>query len=90
MESKAENEINPLNTSEEMHKKAREELNRQLQGLLNDKPTQKFTEENIEEEVNRLMEEVDTYEKNYIPKEIEIEKLVNLIDNKSNNTCKQL
>ena len=72
MESKAENEINPLNTSEEMHKKAREELNRQLQGLLNDKPTQKFTEENIEEEVNRLMEEVDSYEKNYIPKEIDL------------------
>ena len=72
MESKTENEINPLNTSEEIHKKAREELNRQLQGLLNDKPTQKFTEENIEEEVNRLMEEVDTYEKNYIPKEIDL------------------
>ena len=72
MESKTENEINPLNTSEEIHKKAREELNRQLQGLLNDKPTQKFNEENIEEEVNRLMEEVDTYEKNYIPKEIDL------------------
>ena len=71
MESKTENESNPLNTSEEIRKKAREELNRQLQGLINNKPIENFTDENIEDEVNRLMEEVDTYEKNYIPKEID-------------------
>ena len=71
MESKTENETNPLNTSEEIRKKAREELDRQLQGLLNDQPIQQFTDDNIENEVNRLMEEVDNYEKNYIPKEID-------------------
>ena len=63
-------EKNPLNESEEMRKKAREELNRQLQGLLNNQPVENPTEENIEEEVNRLMEEVDEYEKNYVPKDL--------------------
>ena len=71
MESKTENETNPLNTSEEIRKKAREELNRQLEGLLNNKPIEKLTDDNIEDEVNRLMEEVDSYEKNYIPKDID-------------------
>ena len=71
MESKTENESNPLNTSEEIRKKAREELNRQLEGLLNNKPIEKLTDDNIEDEVNRLMEEVDSYEKNYIPKDID-------------------
>ena len=71
METKTENKENPLNTSEEIRKKAREELNRQLQGLLNDQPVEKLTDDNIEDEVNRLMEEVDNYEKNYIPKEID-------------------
>ena len=71
MESKTENDSNPLNTSEEIRKKAREELNRQLEGLLNNKPIEKLTDDNIEDEVNRLMEEVDSYEKNYIPKEID-------------------
>ena len=71
MEKKTENETNPLNTSEEIRKKAREELNRQLQGLLNDKPIENLTDDNIEDEVKRLMEEVDTYEKNYVPKEID-------------------
>ena len=71
MESKTENDSNPLNTSEEIRKKAREELNRQLQGLLNNQPIEKLTDDNIEDEVNRLMEEVDLYEKNYIPKEVD-------------------
>ena len=71
METKTKNEVNPLNTSEEIRKKAREELNRQLQGLLNDQPIEKLTDDNVEDEVNRLMEEVDNYEKNYIPKEID-------------------
>ena len=71
MESKAENDTDPLNTSEEIRKKAREELNRQLQGLLNNQPIEKLTDENIEDEVNRLMEEVDNYEKNYVPKEVD-------------------
>ena len=71
METKIKNDVNPLNTSEEIKKKAREELNRQLQGLLNDQPIEKLTDDNIEDEVNRLMEEVDNYEKNYIPKEID-------------------
>jgi hypothetical protein len=71
MESKPDNDTDPLNTSEEIRKKAREELNRQLQGLLNNQPIEKLTEENIEDEVNRLMEEVDNYEKNYIPKEVD-------------------
>jgi len=71
MESKPDNDENPLNTSEEIRRKAREELNRQLQGLLNNQPIEKLTDENIEDEVNRLMEEVDTYEKNYIPKEVD-------------------
>ena len=69
METKTENKENPLNTSEEIRNKAREELNRQLQGLLNDQPIEKLTDDNIEDEVNRLMEEVDLYEKNYVPKE---------------------
>ena len=64
-------EKNPLNESEEMRKKAREELNRQLQSLLNNQPIENPTEENIEDEVNRLMEEVDIYEKNYIPKDLD-------------------
>ena len=64
-------EKNPLRESEEIRKKAREELNRQLQGLLNNQPIENPTEENIEEEVNRLMEEVDIYEKNYIPKDLD-------------------
>lgn len=42
------------------------------------------------EEMNNIIFELQEQIKNYIPKEIEIEKLVNLIDNKSNNTCKQL
>ena len=71
MESKTENDSDPLNTSEEIRKKAREELNRQLQGLLNNQPIEKLTDDNIEDEVNRLMEEVDLYEKNYIPKEVD-------------------
>ena len=71
MESKPDNDADPLNTSEEIRKKAREELNRQLQGLLNNQPIEKLTEENIEDEVNRLMEEVDNYEKNYVPKEVD-------------------
>ena len=73
MESKEleTNEKNPLNESEEIRKKAREELNRQLQGLLNNQQIDNPTEENIEDEVNRLMEEVDNYEKNYIPKDID-------------------
>ena len=71
MESKPDNDADPLNTSEEIRKKAREELNRQLQGLLNNQPIEKLTDENIEDEVNRLMEEVDNYEKNYIPKEVD-------------------
>ena len=64
-------EKNPLTESQEIHKKAREELNRQLQCLLNNQPIENPTEENIEDEVNRLMEEVDIYEKNYIPKDID-------------------
>ena len=64
-------EKNPLRESEEIRKKAREELNRQLQGLLNNQPIENPTEENIEDEVNRLMEEVDIYEKNYIPKDLD-------------------
>ena len=64
-------EKNPLNESEEMRKKAREELNRQLQGLLNNQQIESPTEENIEDEVNRLMEEVEIYEKNYIPKDLD-------------------
>ena len=71
MESKIEKETNPLNESDEIRKKAREELNRQLQGLLNDQPIEKLTDDNIEDEVNRLMEEVDLYEKNYVPKEVD-------------------
>ena len=71
MESKIESDSDPLNTSEEIRKKAREELNRQLQGLLNNQPIEKLTDDNIEDEVNRLMEEVDLYEKNYIPKEVD-------------------
>ena len=71
MESKIEKETNPLNESDEIRKKAREELNRQLQGLLNDQPIEKLTDDNIEDEVNRLMEEVEVYEKNYIPKDID-------------------
>jgi len=71
MESKTENDSDPLNTSEEIRKKAREELNRQLQGLLNNQPIEKLTDDNIEDEVNRLMEEVDLNEKNYIPKEVD-------------------
>ena len=71
MESKEETDSDPLNTSEEIRKKAREELNRQLQGLLNNQPIEKLTDDNIEDEVNRLMEEVDMYEKNYIPKEVD-------------------
>ena len=63
-------EKNPLNESEEIRQKAREELNRQLQGLLNNQPIENPTDENIEDEVNRLMEEVDIYEKNYIPKDL--------------------
>ncbi len=66
-----QNEKNPLNESEEIRKKAREELNRQLQGLLNNQQLENPTEENIEDEVNRLMEEVDNYEKNYIPKDLD-------------------
>ena len=62
---------NPLNESEEIRKKAREELNRQLQGLLNNQPIENPTDENIEDEVNRLMEEVDIYEKNYVPKDLD-------------------
>ena len=62
---------NPLTESQEIHKKAREELNRQLQCLLNNQPIENPTEENIEDEVNRLMEEVDIYEKNYIPKDLD-------------------
>ena len=64
-------EKNPLNESEEMRKKAREELNLQLQGLLNNQPIENPTEENIEDEVNRLMEEVDIFEKNYVPKDLD-------------------
>ena len=64
-------EKNPLRESEEIRKKAREELNRQLQSLLNNQPIENPTEENIEDEVNRLMEEVDIYEKNYIPKDLD-------------------
>ena len=64
-------EKNPLTESQEIHKKAREELNRQLQCLLNNQPIENPTEENIEDEVNRLMEEVDIYEKNYIPKDLD-------------------
>ena len=71
METKTEKKENPLNTSEEIRNKAREELNRQLQGLLNDQPIEKLTDDNIEDEVNRLMEEVEVYEKNYIPKDID-------------------
>ena len=63
-------EKNPLRESEEIRKKAREELNRQLQSLLNNQPIENPTEENVEDEVNRLMEEVDIYEKNYIPKDL--------------------
>ena len=74
MEKKTENELNSLNTSEEIKNKAREELNRQLQGFLNDAPIENPTDDNIEDEVNRLMNEVDIYEKNYIPKEIDIKK----------------
>ena len=59
METKTEKAENPLNTSEEIRNKAREELNRQLQGLLNDQPIEKLTDDNIEDEVNRLMEEVE-------------------------------
>ena len=66
-----QSEKNPLNESEEIRKKAREELNRQLQGLLNNQQLENPTEENIEDEVNRLMEEVDNYEKNYIPKDLD-------------------
>ena len=64
-------EKNSLNESEEMRKKAREELNLQLQGLLNNQPIENPTEENIEDEVNRLMEEVDIFEKNYVPKDLD-------------------
>ena len=64
-------EKNTLTESQEIHKKAREELNRQLQCLLNNQPIENPTEENIEDEVNRLMEEVDIYEKNYIPKDLD-------------------
>lgn len=71
METKTEKKENPLNTSEEIRNKAREELNRQLQGLSNDQPIEKLTDDNIEDEVNRLMEEVEVYEKNYIPKDID-------------------
>ena len=78
MEKKTENELNSLNTSEEIKNKAREELNRQLQGFLNDAPIENPTDENIEDEVNRLMEEVDIYEKNYIPKEIDIKEFNDL------------
>ena len=66
-----DNNNNPLTESQEIHKKAREELNRQLQGLLNNQPIENPTDENIEDEVNRLMEEVDIYEKNYIPKDLD-------------------
>ena len=78
MEKKTENELNSLNTSEEIKNKAREELNRQLQGFLNDAPIENPTDDNIEDEVNRLMNEVDIYEKNYIPKEIDIKEFNDL------------
>ena len=71
MEAKIPNNNNSLTESQEIHKKAREELERQLQGLLNNQPIENPTEENIEDEVNRLMEEVDFYEKNYIPKDLD-------------------
>ena len=71
MEAKIQNNNNSLTESQEIHKKAREELERQLQGLLNNQPIENPTEENIEDEVNRLMEEVDFYEKNYIPKDLD-------------------
>ena len=64
-------ENNPLTESQEIRKKAREELNVQLQGYLNNQPIENPTEENIEDEVNRLMEEVDLYEKNYVPKDLD-------------------
>ena len=54
MEKKTENEKNPLKTSEEIRKEAREELNRQLQGLLNDKPIENLADDNIEDQVKRL------------------------------------
>ena len=72
MESKTENDINTLTTSQDIKKKAREELDKQLQGLLNNEPIENPTDDNIEDEVNRLMKEVDQYEKNYVPKEIDI------------------
>jgi hypothetical protein len=80
MERNPENDADPLNTSEEIRKKAREELNRQLQGLLNNQPIEKLTDENIEDEVNRLMEEVDIYEKNYVPKDLD-ENEINELNN---------
>ena len=68
--------INPLTASEEIRRKGREELENELKELLgNVSPSSdKFVnDENIEDEVNRLMEEVSLYEKNYIPKDIEQE-----------------
>lgn len=70
MENKTESS-NFLNTSQELKNKAREELNKQLQGLLNDVPLDNPTDENIEDEVNRLMKEVDLYEQNYVPKNLD-------------------
>ena len=61
----------PLDTSAEIRRKAKEERQRQLQCLLEGKPIEEPTQESIEEEVNRLMEEVELHEKNYIPKDIE-------------------
>ena len=64
-------EDSPLDTSAEIRRKAKEERQRQLQCLLEGKPIEEPTQESIEEEVNRLMEEVELHEKNYIPKDIE-------------------
>ena len=70
MESKTENDINTLAISQDIKNKAREELNKQLQGLLNNESIP--SDDNIEDEVNRLMKEVDLYEKNYVPKDLDI------------------
>ena len=95
MESKTENDSDPLNTSEEIRKKAREELNRQLQGLLNNQPIEKLTDDNIEDEVNRLMEEVDENAYNELKKfeeefghDIEDEKDEDEKDEKEESTSK--
>ena len=70
MENKTENDINTLTISQDIKNKAREELNKQLQGLLNNESIP--SDDNIEDEVNRLMKEVDLYEKNYVPKDLDI------------------